>query len=48
MIIIGDDKGRLASYNLVLNKDEIKSIDVVNEFKGFTKSVKSISVTLDH
>ena len=39
MIYLGDEKGRVASYKLVVKDDMIKSFELVNEFKGMNRPI---------
>ena len=48
MIVVGDKKGRVASYKLIIKDSQVKSVELVNEFKGLSSPVRAISVTFDH
>jgi hypothetical protein len=48
LIVIGDEEGRVCSYRLVFDGENIKSFELANEFKGMNGAVKEISVTHDH
>jgi len=48
MIYTGDKSGRIASFKLIFDNDQLKSTTLINDYKGCTSQILALSVTFDH